>query len=134
MSTTKTTLIAVLVLLLTFGAGFIGGAAVHHLLIAHRETMRPFATRALVNRLDRRLDLTDAQRTQIEEILRRRHERITQMWAEVRPRVRAEVELTNEEIAKVLTPEQRQKFQKMRMHLGGMHGRHEDTERTESTR
>jgi hypothetical protein len=126
LSATKTTLIAVLVLLLTFGAGFIGGAAVHHLLIAHRENLRPVAMRAMLNHLDRRLDLTDAQRKQVEEILRRRHERINEMWAGVRPRVRAEVEATNAEIARVLTPEQRAKFEKMRMRLGGMHGRHVD--------
>jgi len=128
LSTTKTTLIAVLVLLLTFGAGFIGGAAVHHLLISHRETMRPFATRAMINHLDRRLDLTDAQRKQVEEILKRRHERINALWSGVRPAVRAEVDATNAEIAKILTPEQRSKFERMRMRLGDRHGRHEDRE------
>lgn len=126
MSGTKTTLIAVLVLLLTFGAGFIGGAAAHHLWIGHREQLHPFAMKAMLNRLDRRLDLTDAQRAQIEQILRRRHARINETYADVRPRVRAEVEATNAEIMRVLTPEQRAKFEKMRMHLGDMHGRHKD--------
>lgn len=130
MSATKTTLVAALVLLLTFGAGFIGGAAAHHLLIAHRETMRPVETRAMLHRLDRRLDLTDAQRTQVEEILTRRQARIHSIWTGVRPRVRAELEATNEEIARVLTPDQRTKFEKMRMHLG----RHAATERTERPR
>ena len=117
MSATKTTIAAVVVLVLTFGAGFIGGAAAHHLWFAHREGVRPFMTHAMVNRLDRRLDLTDTQRKQIEEILRRRHRNIDAMWSGVRPRVRAEVEATNAEIAKVLTPAQRAKFEKIRMHL-----------------
>ena len=134
MPATKTTLIAALVLLLTFGAGFIGGAAVHHLLIAHRETIPPFATRAMLNRLDRRLDLTDAQRKQVEEILQRRRERINAMWSGVRPAVRAELDATNVEISKILTPEQRSKFERMRMHLGDRHGHPTGKERTESTR
>jgi Spy/CpxP family protein refolding chaperone len=129
-SATKTTLAAVVVLVLTFGAGFIGGAAAHHLVFAHREAVHPFAMKAMVNRLDRRLDLTDPQRRQIEDILRRRHANINAMWTGVRPRVRAELDATNAEIAKVLTPAQRAKFEKMRMHLG----RHTGTGRTESTR
>lgn len=130
MSATKTTLVAVLVLMLTFGAGVIAGAAAHHLWFAHREAVHPFAMKAMVNRLDRRLDLTDAQRKQIEEILRRRHANINATWSGVRPRVRAEVEAANAEIVKVLTPEQRAKFEKMRMHLLHRAGR----ERTGSTR
>ena len=127
---TRTTIVALLVLALTFGAGFMGGAAAHHLFIGHRESIPPFAMKAMVNRLDRRLDLTDAQRSQVEEILRRRHERINEMWSGVRPRVRAELEATNAEIAKVLTPAQRAKFEKLRMHLLHQRG----TGRTESTR
>ena len=128
MSATKTTLVAALILALTFGAGFIGGAAAHHLFIAHRETIPPFAMRAMVNRLDRRLDLTDAQRTQVEAILVRRRANIHAMITGVRPRVHAEIEATNAEIAQTLTPEQRVKFEKMRMHLGG----HAGTGRTQS--
>lgn len=120
MSVTRTTHVAVLVLTLTFTAGFIGGAAAHHLFIGHRETLPPLP--AVLHRLDRRLDLTDAQRQQVEEILTRRRTRINAMWGGMRPRVRAEVEAMNAEIANILTPEQREKFEKMRMHLS----RHRD--------
>ena len=130
MPATKTTLVAVLVLLLTFGAGAIAGAAVHHLVFAHREQLAPFAMRAMVNRLDRHLDLTDAQRRQVEEIIRRHHERIDSIWTNARPHVSAELVAANAEIEKVLTPEQRAKYAKMRMHLL----RHRDTGRTGSTR
>lgn len=128
MSATKTTVVAVLVLLLTFAAGFIGGAAAHHLFIGHREGLPPMP--AMLNILDRRLDLTDAQRKQVEEILTRRRTRINAMWANVRPRVRAEVEATNAEIEKILTPEQRAKFERMKMHLSRRRG----IGQTESTR
>lgn len=116
MSATRTTLVAVLVLMLTFGAGFIAGAAAHHLM-GHRDGIPAFAMHAVLNRLDRHLDLTDAQRAQVEQILRRRHANINAMRTGVRPRVHQELEATNAEIAKVLTPEQRAKFEKMRMHL-----------------
>ena len=130
MPATRTTLVAALVLLLTFGAGFIGGAAAHHLLIAHRESVRPIAARAMVRRLDRHLDLSDAQRKQVEEILRRRHAAIDTIWSSARPRVNAELDAANAEIEKILTPPQREKFAKMRMHLL----RHRDKEQRAPTR
>lgn len=117
MSATKTTFVAVLVLMLTFGAGVIGGAAAHHL-FAHREGRIPeFAMTAIVNRLDRRLDLTDAQRRQVEKIVKKHHANINAAWSDVRPRVRKELEAANAEIVKVLTPAQRKKYAKMRMQL-----------------
>jgi Spy/CpxP family protein refolding chaperone len=116
-SATKTTLVAVVVLVLTFGAGVIAGAAAHHLFGHRREGVPAFATHVLVNRLDRQLDLTDAQRKQVERILRRRQATINAIWSGLRPRVRKELEATNAEIVKVLTPAQRVKFEKMRMHL-----------------
>jgi Spy/CpxP family protein refolding chaperone len=60
----------------------------------------------MVDRLDRHLDLTDAQRAKIEQIIEQHHRSIGK-----------EIETANAEIDLVLTPEQRQKFAKMRMHL-----------------
>lgn len=123
MSATKTTFVAVLMLVLTFGAGFIGGAAAHHL-YSHREGRIPeFAMHALVNRLDRRLNLTDAQRRQVEAIVKKHHANINHAWSDVRPRVRKELEAANAEIVKVLTPEQRKKYAKLRMQLLHQTGR-----------
>ena len=130
MSGTKTTIVAMLVLVLTFGAGVIAGAAAHHL-FAHREQgIPPFALQAVVNRLDRKLDLTDAQRRQVEAIMRRHQANITAAWTDVRPRVRRELEAANAEIVKVLTPAQRKKYAKMKMQLLHPKG----TERKGSTR
>ena len=126
MSGTKTTIVAMLVLVLTFGAGVIAGAAAHHL-FAHREQgIPPFALQAVVNRLDRKLDLTDAQRRQVEAIMRRHQANITAAWTDVR----RELEAANAEIVKVLTPAQRKKYAKMKMQLLHPKG----TERKGSTR
>ena len=112
MSATKNRVLAALVLVLTFSAGVIGGAAAHHLL-ALRRPLPPPAAHMLVRHLSRRLDLTEAQRTHLETVMRRRHERIL-----------AEVDAANAEIERVLTPAQREKYQKMRMRVPGPHGRH----------
>jgi len=133
LSGTKTTVIAALVLVLTFAGGFAAGFVVHRFL--PRERMMPaLAAHAMLDHLDRRLDLTDAQRKQIEEILERRHSRISQLWSDVRPRVRAEIDATNAEIEKVLTPEQRAKFATMKMHLGGRRAHREGRGQTAPTR
>lgn len=112
MSATKNTILAVVVLVLTFGAGLVGGAAAHHIVSMRRPGPPPPLARAIVRHLDRRLELSDAQRAQIEAILARSHDRM-----------RAQIDATNAEIERVLTPEQRAKFRKMRMRLHGPHGR-----------
>lgn len=69
----------------------------------------------LVDRLDRELDLTDAQQAAIQKIVDERRARIEAAWNEVRPRVRAEIAATNAEIEKILTPQQREKFRSLRI-------------------
>jgi Spy/CpxP family protein refolding chaperone len=120
-SSTNTKLVAVAVILLTFVAGMGVGVFAAHMHILYGGPGAARFPHALVNRLDRRLDLTDAQRKQVEEIVNRRHARIDTMWDHFRPQVRAEVERANEEIARVLTPEQRARFQKLRMRMLGRH-------------
>ena len=108
MSATRTTLIAVLALLLVFAGGFMAGAFAHRAVVTRLHRPSPTATRMMLRHLDRRLDLTDAQRAQVERILERGHTRI-----------RGEVDATNAEIERVLTPEQRARFVRMRMRLHG---------------
>jgi Spy/CpxP family protein refolding chaperone len=117
-SRTKTVVVAITVLVLTFVAGAgVGVFGAHmHILYGGRGAER--FPHAMVNRLDHRLDLTDAQRAQVEAIIKRRHAHIDEMWNGVRPKVRAEIESTNQEIEKVLTPEQRARFKRMRMRMG----------------
>ncbi len=120
MSVTRTTVIATLVLVLTFGAGFAVGLFTGHmtaLRIFRPERLPEFATRAIVGRLDRHLDLTDAQRRQVEAIIHRRHRAIHEIRGNVSPQIRAQIEKANQEIAAILTPEQRRKFDEIKMRL-----------------
>lgn len=135
MSATKTTIVAILVVLLTFTAGVMVGVFASHMMIlrgGHGASL--FPTTAMVNRLDRRLDLTDAQRAQVEQIIRRHHARIDGMWDDLRPRMHAEIDKANAEISAILTPEQRAKFERLKFHVGGRFGSREDKERTGSTK
>jgi Spy/CpxP family protein refolding chaperone len=108
---------AVVVVIAAFVAGVLVGIAASHLLLLHHLRIPPRAAHMLMERLDRRLDLTDAQEKQIEAIIARRHERMNAIWAEARPRVHAEIEATNVEIARVLTPAQRVEFEKIKMRV-----------------
>jgi Spy/CpxP family protein refolding chaperone len=133
---TKTIVIAALALAVTFFAGFVVGVVVDHLIVHHGRGARaagPLVTGAMLHRLDRKLDLTERQRDQIEQILQRRHERIHQLMETSRTPIHAEIEAANAEIERVLTPAQRQKFQELKMHLGPRM-RHGGKRRTESTR
>lgn len=132
-TTTRTAIIAVFVVLAAFATGVLAGIAIDRRL--HRPPAPAFMVDAMLHRLDRRLDLTDEQREKIEQIIERRHERMTELFAHVRPQMDAEIAATNAEIERVLTPEQREKFQKMRMRLGPRHGgRHKGRAQRESTR
>lgn len=134
MSATKTTIVAILVVLVTFTAGVAVGVFGAHIVHVRGEHGTPaFPAKMMVNRLDRRLDLTDQQRAQVEQIIRRHHAAIAAVRATMQPRVRAEIEQANVEITRILTPEQRQKFERIKLHLG-VHARPADRERTGSTR
>lgn len=114
---TRTTLLAVIVVALTFVCGLVVGMLLVHLRAPSPRPLPPFAGQVLVNRLDRRLDLTDEQRARVEEILERHHARIREIQEASRPRVRAEIESANAEISRILTPEQRREFERMKMHM-----------------
>jgi Spy/CpxP family protein refolding chaperone len=73
-------------------------------------------------RLDRKLDLTDAQRVQLDSILARREQEMRALMRENRPKFEAIAERTRREITALLTPEQQEKFSKMDW-PGGRRGR-----------
>lgn len=128
-------IIAALALVVTFVAGFVAGVVVDRVVVWHRGPGHPppLASHVMIGRLDHHLDLTDQQRAEIEKIIERRHERMNQLMAGMRPRMDAEIAETNAEIEKVLTPEQRAKFQDLKLRLGP-HGRHGGRGRRGSTR
>ena len=113
-SSRKTVIIASIVVLVTFVAGLCAGIFVDRVWMHRMRGPHPprFASRMMVERLDRHLDLTDAQRAKIQQIIEQHHGHIGK-----------EIEAANAEIDLVLTPEQRRKFAKMRMHLGRPEGR-----------
>lgn len=106
MSRTKTTIVALLALALTFAGGFMAGAFTHRAVVMRMH--RPAATQMMLRHLDLRLDLTDAQRAQVGAILDRHH-----------AQMRGQLAAANTEIERVLTPEQRRRFARMRMRLHG---------------
>ena len=78
-----------------------------------------FAAHRIVDRLDHDLHLTPQQKTQIQQIIDRHRVRIDSLMTGVRPQVRQELDTANGEIEKLLTPEQQEKFKKMRMRMPG---------------
>jgi len=109
--------VAVLVLAVTFVAGAVVGIFADHLL--HRGHIPEFATHVLVRRLDRHLDLTDAQEKKVAAIIDRHHAQINAFFSTMQPRVRQEIEQANREIEAVLTPAQRRAFARFKMRVHG---------------
>lgn len=118
MSSSSSKLLAALALVITFGVGVLVGVAGDRLIMMRRGAMRHYPpAQMIVRHLDRRLHLNDQQRAQITTIVQRHEEKIRGIWSGVRPAVRNEIETANGEIDRVLTPEQRTDFAKMKMRL-----------------
>jgi Spy/CpxP family protein refolding chaperone len=66
-----------------------------------------------MHRLVRDLELDATQQQAIAEILARRQKDVDATWHAMQPHVRATLESTHQEIARVLRPEQAVKFRKM---------------------
>lgn len=117
-SRARTALLATIVLLVTFVAGVVAGALLHHgfLLRTHR-AMSDHSASFLMKRLDRRLDLNPDQETKVSEILRRGHDRIGAASSNLTLQISREIERTNEEIDEVLTASQRAKFSEIKMKM-----------------
>jgi len=76
-----------------------------------------FTPERIVKRLDHELDFTDQQRAQVTQIIQARQQRIAVIQSVARPKIRQEIDQTNAEIEKILTPEQRAKFEKIKMRV-----------------
>jgi len=114
----RSAVVAALLLAATFVTGIVAGIAGDRIALVRegrilpREGMRVVSSR-IVRAMDRELDLTDAQRADVERILAERQKRIERVWSGIRPQVRAEIDRTNREIEAVLTEEQKPKFHKL---------------------
>ena len=129
---TSTTLVAAVALFATFLVGILVGVAADRMIILRYMHRRPpGAAEFLMKRLDRRLDLTPQQERQVTIILQNGELRIGNVWGKVGPQIRQEIERTNSEIERVLTPEQRVKFAEIKMKMSprrsgrGMRFRHD---------
>ena len=67
-----------------------------------------------ISKLDRELQLTAEQRTQVEGILAGSQERMKQIWAPMEPQVKEEYRRTRREISEILNPEQQAKMKQWR--------------------
>lgn len=114
----RSAVVAALLLAATFITGIVAGIAADRMVLVRegrilpREGMR-FVSARIVRAMDRELDLTDAQRADVEKILAARQSRIERVWKDLRPQIRAEIDRTNREIEAVLTEEQKPKFRKL---------------------
>lgn len=72
----------------------------------------------------RLLDLTEEQRAETRAIMERYRPSVDALMAEMGPRFRAVMDSAHEEISAVLTPEQRETLDSMRVEMEGRAGRH----------
>jgi hypothetical protein len=118
----RTRLLAGGVLLATFVAGALVGIASQRLLSAdepeaadaRRPRVRPGEMFGPDGVLTRRLDLTEAQRREIEALLEADRCKADSMFREIRPRLRARYDSTTAGIRAVLDPGQQEEFDRYR--------------------
>ena len=71
-----------------------------------------FLAEKIIRRMERRLDLNSDQVKQVREIILEQQKAFQALHKEFRPRLDSQIEKTRRELAKVLTPEQTQKWEK----------------------
>lgn len=103
-----------------FAAGILVGIAGDrvYLLRSHQIVPRrgatQFAAKHVVDRLDRDLHFSAAQRAEVQRIVDQHRVKIDSVWNNVRPQVRSEIDAASVEIERALTPEQRKKYREIR--------------------
>ena len=120
-SPTSTRRTAVLLVAVAFVAGaligFAGGRVYSIYRLMHRGPRTDFQRDRILNHLNRELSLTPQQHDQIAAIMERHHKRMQELTEGIRPQMHQEIEGANREIEAVLTPEQRKKYEAMRMRM-----------------
>jgi hypothetical protein len=114
------------VVIVAFLTGILVGVAGDHLYLIRNGRLFPrhaarFATDRMTERLASELNLTQQQKTQVQQIIERHRAKIDAAMSNVRPQVRQELDATNAEIETILTAEQRTKFATLRMRVGPRH-------------
>lgn len=123
--------LAGLVIVLTFLVGGLAGAVADRAVVRpawsashrpeggspgsrHDRAGRERGRERFVQQLTRELNLRPDQVTRIDAITRVREEKMSAIWSEVRPRIRALIDETRSEIDRVLTPEQLARLKELR--------------------
>jgi hypothetical protein len=114
--------LAVVTVFVAFGIGVALGALGLWASVIHRHGGRlPFMAEMREHRilahLDHELDLTPQQHDAVAAIIREHGRRIDAIVGGLQPQIRREIDQGNVEVERLLTPEQRVKFAKMRMLL-----------------
>jgi len=107
-----------LVVALVFGAGFVAGVVTTRIVVRHflkQIATNPNRVRDFVEkRIAVRLRLDAHQRDQVDEILRRTQADLITLKGDFTPRFRGIMSNAETEISAILTPEQRERFEKFR--------------------
>ncbi len=126
-------LLGIALLVVTFAAGMLAGAAFDHALAArepapaqepgwHCHGPHGKKTSMILDRLD----LTPDQRTRVDAIMARRRAQADAFWEREGPRMRGIVDSTRSEIRAILTPEQRAEYDRLRaQHRAARRAEHE---------
>jgi heavy-metal resistance protein len=114
---TSTTALAAVALVVTFVAGALVGIVVDRYVRFNHPPPPPRGAAFLMQRLDHRLDLTPQQEAEVTKILEKHQQRMRAVWTNVNPQLGREIEETNAEIERILTPGQRAKFADVKMRL-----------------
>ena len=109
--------LSLILVLVILAAGFVAGACTTILVIVqrvryaaqHPDQMPPRVTA----RLERKLDLTDAQAGQVLAILTERQQALLAIRREVQPRVLAQIDLADRQITGVLDDAQKSKWRRL---------------------
>ena len=128
-SPTSTRRTAILLVAVAFVAGALIGFAGGRVYSIYRLFNRrgpEFVTRGIMHRLDRELSLTPQQHDRIAAIVEQHHKRMQSIADAIHPQMHQELETANKEIESVLTPEQRTKFEQMRMRMQRFRARHHE--------
>jgi Spy/CpxP family protein refolding chaperone len=121
--------VATIVVLAAFVCGIVLGIVGDRVwMFRHGPGAGPFhghrMTDRIAGRLDRELKLTPQQHDEVVRILETHRARIEAIMDGVHPQVRKEIDATNAEIERILTPEQRTKFDSLKMKMRPRSQRH----------
>ena len=117
MNSGRVRLLGGLLLAVTFAAGMLGGAALNQTLTAGTPDRPADCTRPHAESKGRildQLDLTAEQRAKVDAILERRRSQTRRFWQHEGAGLRSMVDSTRAEIRNVLTPEQRERYDRLR--------------------